>query len=177
MTTSEATYPRLEYERRFLVQPQGDWKRALEPYSKLLEDKYLPESRLRLRAQTDLDSGRRVFKLTRKHVSESPYFRMASRILLEPGEFALLDRLPGQQLRKVRHYHVYRGQVFSLDAFEGILDGLILCEVEATDLETLLAVDLPDYAQLEVTTDDFFAGGSLSQATRGSLTSKLAVLS
>jgi CYTH domain-containing protein len=170
----ETKYTRIEHERRFLVSPQADWRSLVEPYSKTFEDKYLLNTRLRLRVLTDSDTGRRLLKLNRKAESDSPYFRMVSRILLSPGELELLDTLAGYRLRKVRHYHNDGGRVFSIDVFEGELEGLVLCETEASGLDELMAIEPPVYAQREVTGDPFFTGGNLCQITRADLLRKLA---
>lgn len=173
MNTEEAKYTRVEYERRFLVAPHADWRSAVESYTKTFEDKYLRHTRLRLRILTDSDTERRLIKLTKKFESPSPYFRTVSRILLSPGEYELLDGLEGDRLRKVRHYQNYRGRVFSVDVFEGELDGLVLCEVEAEGLEELMAAEPPAYAKHEVTEDSFFTGGNLCRMTRADLLRKL----
>lgn len=172
--SEEAKYPRIEYERRFLVSLQADWRDLIESYSKTFEDKYLQDTRLRLRILTDSDTGRRLLKLTKKAESASPYFQTISRILLSPSEHALFDSLPGYRLRKVRHYHYDRGRVFSLDVFEGELEGLVLCETEAEGLDELMAIEPPVYAQCEVTEDTFFTGGNLCRMTRADLLHKLA---
>ncbi|HEY7544306.1 MAG TPA: hypothetical protein VID27_05460, partial [Blastocatellia bacterium] len=121
----ETKYTRVEYERRFLVPPRTDWQSYVESYSKTFEDKYLRDGRLRLRILTDSDTGRRLIKLNKKSESASPYFQTVSRILLSPDEYELLDSLEGNRLRKIRHYHHHLGRVFSVDVFEGELDGLV----------------------------------------------------
>jgi CYTH domain-containing protein len=176
MDAEETKYTRIEYERRFLVSPQGDWRSALQPYSKTLEDKYLRHARLRLRIQTDTDTGRRLIKLTKKLESESPYFQRIGRILLSPGEYELFAALEGDQLHKTRHYHIDQGRVFSIDVFSGELEGLILCETEAEGLEKLMTIQPPAFAGCEVTEDPFFTGGNLCRTTREELMRKLAVL-
>lgn len=176
MDVDELKYTRVEYERRFLVSPAADWKSAVEPYSKTYEDKYLRSSRLRLRILTDSDTGRRVLKLNKKHESASPYFQTVSRVLLSAGEYVLLDSLDGDRLKKTRNYHTYRGRVFSIDVFDGELDGLILCETEADSLEDLMSAEPPPFAAREVTDDPFFQGGNLCRTTRGDLMRKLSTL-
>ena len=171
--TEETKYTRVEYERRFLVSPGEDWRSAVATYSKTFEDKYLRDSRLRLRILTDSDTGRRVFKLTKKFDSPSRYFRTISRILLSPSEYELLDGLEGDRLRKTRYYHNFRGRVFSIDVFEGEFAGLILCETEAEGLEDLMLAEPPSYAMHEVTDDAFFDGGNLCRTTRADLIRKL----
>lgn len=176
MQDEETRYTRVEYERRFLVSPQADWRSCVEPYSKTFEDTYLPDTRLRLRILTDSDTGRRVLKLNKKHESDSPYFRTVSRILLSPSEYEIFDGLGGHRLRKVRYYHHQEDQVFSIDVFEGELEGLILCETEADGLAELMAIEPPPFASHEVTEDAFFTGGSLCRANRADLLRKLAAL-
>jgi CYTH domain-containing protein len=176
MDAEETKYTRVEYERRFLVSPRADWQRAVESYSKTFEDKYLRQGRLRLRVLTDSDTGRRIIKLTKKSESPSPYFQTISRILLSPGEYDLLAGLAGDRLTKTRYYHNDRGRVFSVDVFGGELAGLVLCEVEASGLDELMAVEPPDYAQAEVTEDTFFTGGNLCRITRAELLRKLSTV-
>lgn len=173
MDVEETKYTRVEYERRFLVSPHADWKSAVEPYLKTFEDKYLHGTRLRLRRLTDSDTGRRLLKLTKKPESASPYFHTISRILLSPEEYEILKGLEGDPLKKVRYYHHYLGRVFSIDVFEGELDGLILCEAEAEGLEELMLVQPPAYARHEVTEDAFFTGGNLCRTRRAELLRKL----
>ena len=173
MDEHETTYTRVEYERRFLVSPHADWKRVVEPYSKTFEDKYLRGTRMRLRRLADSDSERRLFKLTKKYESSSPYFQTISRILLSPSEYDLLKGLEGDQLRKVRYYHPYLGRVFSIDVLEGELEGLTLCEIEADGLDELMRAEPPAYVSCEVTEDRFFTGGSLCRSTGAELRDKL----
>ncbi len=158
------------------MSPQADWRSAVEPYSKSFEDKYLQNSRLRLRVLTDSDSGRRTIKLTKKFESDSPYFQRIGRILLSPGEYEVFDALPGDRLQKTRHYHVHQGRVFSIDVFEGKLEGLVLCETETEGLEDLMSIQPPAYVRYEVTEDPFFTGGNLCRTTRSELLRKLSAL-
>ena len=169
-----AKYTRVEYERRFLVSQNADWKNAVESYSKTYEDKYIRDSRLRLRILTDSDTGRRVIKLNKKFESSSPYFRTVNRILLSPNEYLLLDSLEGDRMMKTRFYQTYLGRVFSIDVFAGELDGLVLCETESDGLEPLMAAEPPSFATREVTCDPFFEGGNLCRITRTDLMRKLA---
>lgn len=176
MIAAENKYTRIEYERRFIVAPNADWQRDIAPYAKTLDDKYLHDSRLRLRVMTDCDSGRRVIKLSKKEASDSPYCCTISRILLSPRELELFDALPGNRLRKTRHYHEYQGRVFALDVFADELTGLVLCEIEANNLDELLAIQPPPYAQREVTEDSFFTSGNLCRLSRAELQQKLALM-
>lgn len=170
----ETKYTRVEYERRFLVLSKDKWMGDVEPYSKILKDKYLRNSRLRLRLLTNSDSNEQIIKLNKKFESDSPYFQTISRILLSPEEYKLFDSIEGDWLIKTRYYHKHLSYMFSIDVFEGELDRLILCEVEAESLEQLMDIKFPEYATIEVTQDFFFTGGNLCRVTHLELERKLA---
>lgn len=172
----ETKYTRVEYERRFLVPPHANWQAQVESYSKIIEDKYLCDTRLRLRVLTDSDTRRQIIKLNKKAESPSPYFQTISRILLSPEERKLFDRMAGDDLKKQRHYHHYQGRVFSVDLFEGELEGLVLCETEAEGMDELMSAQFPPFATREVTEDTFFTGGNLCRTTRADLLRKLAAI-
>ena len=174
MNREAAKHSRIEYERRFLVAPNADWKKFVEPYSKTFEDKYLRGARLRLRILSDSDSSRQLIKLTKKFESDSPYFQMITTIILSSSEYRIFDVLKGDRLKKVRYYHHYGSRIFSIDVFENELNGLVLCETESDGLEDLMSVEPPVYVSREVTEDLFFQGGRLCQTTRADLLHKLA---
>jgi CYTH domain-containing protein len=125
---------------------------------------------------TDSDTERRVIKLTKKFDSASPYFQTIGRIILSPSEYELLSGLEAYPLRKTRHYHNHLGRMFSIDVFEGELDGLVLCETEAEGLEELMSAAPPPYAKQEVTEDPFFTGANLCRMTCAELLFKLSLL-
>ena len=156
MNTDDGDLTRIEYERRFVVSPRTNWMGKVESYSKAFEDKYLSNTRLRLRLLIDSDTGRRLFKLNKKQESRSPYFRAVNRILLSPAEYELFHAMEGHEIRKTRYYHHFDGRIFSIDVFKGELEGLVLCETEANSLETLMGATPPEYAKQEVTEDIFF---------------------
>ncbi|HET6472806.1 MAG TPA: hypothetical protein VFG38_13255 [Pseudomonadales bacterium] len=168
----DGKYSRVEYERRFLVRGV-DW-RALAASARSIEDKYLHGTRLRLRVVRDLDSGERTIKLTRKAASPSPFHRTLNRILLTPAEHRVFDRLAGDRLAKVRRHGVHAGRRYAVDEFDGELAGLMLCEIEAGDLDELMRAIAPPFADIEVTTDPFFDGVNLARTTRSELLAKLA---
>jgi lactoylglutathione lyase len=169
-------YTRPEYERRFLIAPDSAWRDLVEPYSKTFDDLYIRRTHLRLRTLTDSRTGREFIKLTKKLESASPYVQRIGSVPLSPMEYELIAGMEGTRLRKERYYHFHQGNVFSIDVFEGDLAGLVLCEVETGSLESLMRVEVPEYAMLEVTEDPFFTGGKLCRTSRDELTRKLATL-
>jgi lactoylglutathione lyase len=167
-------YTRPEFERRFVVSPAAAWRDLVEPYSKTFDDLYIRHTHLRLRTLTDSATGWEFIKLTKKLESTSPYVQRIASLPVSPMEYELISRLEGEHISKVRYYHFYQGNVFSIDVFQGNMAGLVLCEVETGSLEELMRVEVPDYAVLEVTEDPFFTGGKLCRTTRDELTRKLA---
>lgn len=167
-------YARIEYERRFLVDPTLGWQRNVKPYSKLFEDRYLACGRLRLRRLEDSDTGRVAFKLTKKFESDSMFAQPVVSVWLSLPEYEALARLPGCGLTKRRYYEECDGLVFSIDVFHGELDGLILCETESESLDALCAACFPQYARWDVTEDRFFTGGSLCRAARSQVEAAIA---
>jgi CYTH domain-containing protein len=176
MNTEALKYSRMEYARRFLVPPEAVWKKFTEPYQKRHDDKYLSGSRLRLRILTDSDSDRQIIKLTKKHESESPYFRQIKTIILTTDEYRIFYALKGKRVTKIRHYHHYKDLVFSIDVFENELSGLVICEIELNDLEDLMSAIPPPYVTCEVTEDPFFTGAGLARKSGEDLSNKLASL-
>jgi len=176
MGDDDGKYSRVEYERRFFVRPESDWQTALEPGGRAIEDKYLHGTRLRLRLIRDLATDERTVKLTKKAESQSPFHRTLSRILLTPAEHRLFDRLDGDRLTKVRRHCVHEGYRYAVDAFDGELAGLLLCEVEANGLDDLMRASAPPFADREVTEDPFFDGVNLARTGRAELLAKIASL-
>src|SRR5690348_8171320 len=88
-------YTRLEFERRFLVERGRLNFSTLESYSKLLEDIYFDFGRMRLRRQTDSDTGLVKYKLTKK-------FDLSEEIAKSTGApVKSVDAAPGQVRRIV----------------------------------------------------------------------------
>ena len=174
MTGDDGKYSRVEYERRFFVRPESDWRGALGAGGRSIDDKYLRGTRLRVRVVHDLASGDRTIKLTKKAESPSPFHRTLSRILLTPAEHRLLDRLDGDRLTKVRRHCVHAGHRYAVDEFGGELAGLVLCEVEAGGLGELMRASAPPFADREVTQDPFFDGVNLARTRRTELLAKIA---
>ena len=173
MTSSR--YAHYEHERRFLVPPGEPFRDAIDTTTyRIVEDKYLPDTRLRLRRLTRVPTGERAHKLTRKEEPESPFSLRMTTLYITEHEHKQLDSLEGHRLRKARYNHLYLGHVFAIDVFEGPLDGLVLCSVEADTFEALMAVPFPPFALRDVTADPFFTGGNLCRITAEDLRRKLA---
>jgi CYTH domain-containing protein len=166
-------YAKLENERRFLVLDPPDLTGAR---SRLIEDLYLDNSRLRLRAITHAEGGAREFKFCKKYGSDDPASGPIVNIYLSAEEHRMLAKLPGARLRKRRHTVVHSERAFSVDVFEGPLEGLVTCETEAESAAAIRALVFPPWARLEVTADPFFTGASLARLTAQALKARLDAL-
>ena len=130
----------------------------------LIEDRYLSGTRLRLRRMTPAGGGPVQWKLGQKVRPDpgDPGLVLHTTLYLSPEEHALLERLPGAALRKVRHVLLVGGRRFGVDVFEGRHAGLVLVEVELAGPDD--AVAPPPFAGAEVTGDERYSGGWLAFA-------------
>lgn len=157
MPEASPKYSIVERERRFLVDP------ALAPAldaatARLIEDRYLPGTGLRLRRVTAPD-GSVVYKLGKKYPGAGLSSRPMTNIYLDSTEFDGLAALPAAMLVKRRHDV---GGGFAIDVFEGALAGLMLAEISADDDAELAAIVIPSWCIVEVTEDVAYAGGTLA---------------
>jgi CYTH domain-containing protein len=149
-------YARFELERRFLVDRLPDGLGE----GHLIVDRYIAGSSLRLRR---VESRPPQYKLTQKQAPVPPDYATTTitNIYLSAAEYELLTVLPGQELRKRRH----RLGQYSIDVFEGELEGLILAEASFTSEGEMRTHAAPGFAVREVSADIRYTGGRL--ATQG----------
>ncbi|MFD8483017.1 hypothetical protein [Kitasatospora sp. NPDC059673] len=163
----------MERERRFLL------ARVPAPgavtCARLITDRYVDGTRLRLRHVERIDTGECAHKLTQK-IPAPPGTTGAEQglitnLYLSEEEYALLlDSLPGRELTKTR----LSVPPLGIDVFDGRLLGLVLAEAEfetAEDAETFVP---PAACLAEVTDDPRFTGGSLARAERSQVRGWLA---
>lgn len=168
----ESKYARPESERRWLITAGLDMGRLVEP--RLIEDRYLAGTRLRLRRVTPLHGGPSEFKLGQKVRPDmaDPRLVMHTTMYLTAAEHERLNELPGADLRKVRHTLVRDEWHFSVDAFEGRHAGLVLAELEVPGADHRVPAPL---GGMEVTGDERFTGGWLASAPADALSRVLAL--
>jgi CYTH domain-containing protein len=155
-------YAHVERERRWLVHP--DRAPALDGLAHVrIEDRYIEGTRLRLRRMTDSASGTVALKLGKKYECADPLARPMVTTYLTPAEYALLATLPARSLAKARYTLPGAAGLFSLDRFEGPLEGLALIEIEMPDDASLRALDTPGWAGRDVSADPAYEGGTLAR--------------
>ena len=153
-------YSKLEHERRWLVPSAYIESLKDKPYI-AIEDRYLDCGRLRLRSMTSSLNGEKVFKLCKKYGAISNCSEPITNIYLTENEFNAFLSIEGKPLFKKRFKQESGGYRFNFDVFAGNLNGLILCEIEAQDEDSLKSIQAPSCVISEVTDMHIFSGGSL----------------
>lgn len=148
--TGEPKYARIEWERRWLVD------KAVRPaldghWMTIIDDRYIEGTRMRLRRMTRPGLHEVKWKLTKKYECADPSARPIVSSYLTEREYDLLRDLPARKLTKRRYHLPFEGRYWSLDVFEGPLQGLETIECEAEDAASLAALVAPDWALREVT--------------------------
>jgi len=154
-------YAQIERERRWLV-PAGQQPPLDGLPTVLIEDRYIIDTRFRLRRMTDTASGRTALKLTRKYEAADPRARPIVTAYLTEAEYDMFGTLPARPISKRRHALPTALGGFSLDVFLGPLEGLLMVEKECPDSASLLTVTAPAWAGSEVTDDIRYSGGALA---------------
>jgi CYTH domain-containing protein len=127
-----------------------------------MQDRYIDGTRMRLRQMTDVSTGARSRKLSKKYETRDALARPIVTAYLSDAEYDLLATLPAHVLTK-RRYEVSTAQGdFMIDRFEGALSGLGLAEIEMDDDDALRALDAPAWAGRDVSQDERYQGGTLA---------------
>jgi CYTH domain-containing protein len=159
----EPKYAHLELERRWLVDVGR--RNQLDSYpATVIEDRYIDDTRLRLRRMIGPGAGETICKLTKKYDCADPSARPIVTSYLPEAEYDVLRALPARPLTKRRYRLPINGRTWSLDVFEGVLHGLELLECEASDETELAALIPPDWALREVTHLPHWQCGALAAA-------------
>jgi len=160
----QSKYARIERERRYLLQdlPEG-LSRA--DHHLQITDNYITGTRLRIRKVRDPKTNKWVVKFTQKF---APDPRDLSRTIitntyLNATEAELLSVFEANEIRKNRYYFEYEDRKFSIDMFIGDLFGLVLAETSFETDEDLEAFSVPPFALADVTQNELFTGGKLSE--------------
>lgn len=163
-------YAHLEHERRFLITECPDLSMTA---CRLIEDLYVSDSRLRVRAITHHDGRPPEFKFCKKYPADNVRSGPIVNVYLTADEHRTLSQLAGRRIRKRRYRLESASTTFCIDVFEDQLAGLIMCEADASTAADLDLITMPAWAQSEVTGDTFFTGGNLVNTSAQALQAKL----
>src|SRR6266849_5305257 len=162
----ESKYARVERERRYLLQDLPEGLTRADPHLQIT-DNYITGTRLRIRKVRDPRSNKWTVKFTQKFAPNPGDFSrtIVTNIYLnalEAETFAVFDT---NEIRKNRYTFEYEGRKFSADMFLGDLFGLVLAEVSFETDEELDNFSPPPFAIADVTNNEIFTGGRLSELT------------
>jgi CYTH domain-containing protein len=162
----ESKYARLERERRYLLQDLPEGLTRADHHLQIT-DSYITGTRLRIRKVRDPKTNKWVVKFTQKFAPNPKDLArtIITNIYLNALEAETLSVFAANEIRKNRYYLEFEGHRFSVDMFLGDLFGLVLAEVGFDGDEELDSFPLPPFAITDVTNDEIFSGGRLSQLT------------
>jgi CYTH domain-containing protein len=167
-------YSRIEHERRFLV---GEaWRTLCTGPHRLLLDRYITGTRMRLRRIAASDGGPPEYKLCKKYGPLTDSAEAIVNIYLTEAEYRLFDAAPGSIIEKRRYHRDVEGIRYAVDVFAGGLSGLVIAEVETEDAAALAALVPPLWAMREITGDPWFRGGHLATVDAETLQGRLHLL-
>src|SRR5438477_6845611 len=159
-------YARIERERRYLLQdlPEG-LDRADEHLQ--ITDNYITGTRSRIRKVRDPRTNKWIVKFTRKFAPDPQDLSrtIITNIYLNATEAETLSIFEANEIRKNRYPFEFEGRKFSVDMFLGDLFGLVLAEVSFETDEDMEGFPKPAFAIADVTNNEIFSGGRLSELT------------
>lgn len=170
----ESKYARVERERRYLLQDLPEGLTRADHHLQIT-DNYITGTRLRLRKVRDPNTNKWVVKFTQKFAPDPEDLSrtIITNIYLNALEAEMLSIFAANEIRKNRYKFEFEGCEFSIDMFLGDLFGLVLAE---TSFETDAELDkfaLPPFALADVTNNEVFSGGRLSELTFAEVTSEI----
>jgi len=94
-------------------------------------------------------------------------------IILTEEEFDELSKLEGKRTSKIRYVINYNGILCEIDVFQGALKGLVLIDFEFSSEKDKDEFKMPDFCLVDVTQEEFLAGGMLCGKSYDDIKEKL----
>lgn len=144
----------LEIERKFLL--QGEQWRALSTHSERMAQGYLGGTHCSVRVRI---AGSGCFLNIKSRELGVQRLEFEYPIPLADAEILLHQLSDGPTVSKIRHFVPYHGLVFEIDEFDGANAGLIVAEIELSEVEQEFAK--PDWLGAEVTDEARYYNSNL----------------
>jgi CYTH domain-containing protein len=162
----ESKYSRIERERRYLLQDLPAGLTRTDPHVQIT-DNYITGTRLRLRKVRDPRTNKWTVKFTQKFAPDPQDLSrtIITNTYLNAVEAETLSVFDANEIRKNRYQFQFEGKQFGIDMFLGDLLGLVLAEVSFDSDEELRSYPPPPFALADVTNNQVFTGGYLSQVS------------
>lgn len=174
-----------EYCRKFLVERLPEPLTTASSHLQIF-DSYIENTRFRLRSIRDPHanvwsyvfqqrvavehSGGRATKIVEMHLDEDDY-----KIFENYG--GREQRNSGRETRKNRYFHDFDHHAWRFDVYLGDPTGLIVGAVEFASIADSERFELPPFARIEITNDEFFDGRNLIAKTSDEIRSEVHKLS
>ena len=160
----------IELEKTYLVKELPDLTNC--EYKDML-DIYIPKAAghpvLRIRKNGD------KYEMTKKQpVQGDPSKQLEQTIPLTKIEFDELAQLEGKRTHKKRYYFEYGGRMAEVDVFLDALEGLVVVDFEFEKEEEKDAFKMPPFCLVDITPEEFIAGGMVCGKSYSELEADLA---
>jgi CYTH domain-containing protein len=162
----ESKYARIERERRYLLPDLPEGLTRADHHLQIT-DNYITGTRLRIRKVRDPKTNKWIVKFTQKFAPNPNDLSrtVITNTYLNAIEAETLAIFAANEIRKNRYPFEFENRQFSVDMFLGDLFGLVLAEVSFENDEDLDSFKTPPFALADVTNNEIFSGGRLSQLT------------
>ena len=162
----DSKYARVERERRYLLSDLPEGMTRADHHLQIT-DNYITGTRLRIRKVRDPRTNKWVVKFTQKFAANPADLSRTTitNTYLDATEADTLAIFEANEIRKNRYPFEFAGRQFSVDMFLGDLFGLVLAEISFETDEELDGFPQPPFALADVTNNEIFSGGRLSQLT------------
>jgi CYTH domain-containing protein len=137
----------LEIERKFLI-ANGGWKNSVARRVRIRDGLIANNNGHKARVRIANDVATIALKSRRRGLVRDE-FEYA--IPLSDADQMLRTMCDGNVLDKVRHFILHTSNTWHVDVYEGLLDGIVLAEIELTDVDQTFT--LPGWIGAEVTGD------------------------
>lgn len=162
----------LELEKTYLLKyiPENLFSCKFKEIIDLYIPKHIEHSKLRIRKNWD------TLEMTKKiplnwDVSSQQEFTIS----LLQEEYDVLMTLDWKKIHKVRYYYDYNWLTAEFDVFQWDLKWLILVDFEFNTQEQKEQFIIPDFCLVDITEEDFIAGGVLCWKKYEDIVDKLTV--
>ena len=162
----DSKYALIERERRFLLEDLPEGLSRADSHTQIT-DNYIAGTRLRIRKVRDPRTNKWIVKFSQKFAPEPQDFSrtIITNTYLNALEAESLSVFNTNEIRKNSYQYELDGRTFSIDMFLGDLFGLVMAEVSFETDEEMKEFKAPLFAIAEVTNNELFTGGRLSELT------------
>src|SRR5262249_29244394 len=157
----------LEIERKFLVANDG-WKNSVVRSVRIRDGLIANNKGNKARVRIANDVATIALKSRRSGLARAEFEYV---IPYSDAEEMLRIMCEGNVLDKARHFVSHAGNTWQVDVYEGLLEGIVLAEIELTDADQKLI--LPDWIGAEVTGDPRYRKINMVAAARATNPSSL----